>query len=136
MSLSVATYPFPRGPGVLLLGPIPALSQGEGRVLPGQVDRVLTDKQSGVQYLAQGRFSPAQSRDLNQRPALPAELQPPLQIFLTILFTCNNDCLCGSRDLSITGIRTVHILVFVLCFCFIILILIINIIIIVIYWYC
>ena len=28
-------YPFPWGCGVLLLEPIPALSQGEGRVLPG-----------------------------------------------------------------------------------------------------
>ena len=35
MSLSIAAYPFPRGCGVLLLEPIPALSQGEGRVLPG-----------------------------------------------------------------------------------------------------
>ena len=37
MSLSITTYPFPRGRGVLLLEPIPALSQSEGRVLPGQV---------------------------------------------------------------------------------------------------
>ena len=36
MSLSVTAYPFPWGRGVLLLEPIPALSQGEGRVLPGQ----------------------------------------------------------------------------------------------------
>ena len=36
-SLSVTAYPFPWGRGVLLLEPIPALSQGEGRVLPGQV---------------------------------------------------------------------------------------------------
>ena len=35
MSLSVTAYPFPWGHGVLLLEPIPALSQGEGRVLPG-----------------------------------------------------------------------------------------------------
>ena len=37
MSLPVTTYPFPWGRGMLLLEPIPALSQGEGRVLPGQV---------------------------------------------------------------------------------------------------
>ena len=37
MSLSVTTYPFPWGCGVLLLEPVPVLSQGEGRVLPGQV---------------------------------------------------------------------------------------------------
>ena len=36
MSLSVTAYPFPWGHGVLLLEPIPALSQGEGRVLPGR----------------------------------------------------------------------------------------------------
>ena len=34
MSLSVTTYPFPWGHGLLLLEPIPVLSQGEGRVLP------------------------------------------------------------------------------------------------------
>ena len=28
-------YPFPWGCGVLLLEPIPAMSQGEGKVLPG-----------------------------------------------------------------------------------------------------
>ena len=37
MSISVTAYPFPWGRGMLLLEPIPALSQGEGRVLPGQV---------------------------------------------------------------------------------------------------
>ena len=37
MSFSVTAYPFPWGHRVLLLEPIPALSQGEGRVLPGQV---------------------------------------------------------------------------------------------------
>ena len=37
MSLSVTAHPFPWGRGMLLLEPIPALSQGEGRVLPGQV---------------------------------------------------------------------------------------------------
>ena len=59
MSLSVTAYPFPWGCRVLLLEPIPALSQGEGRVLPGQVTSSLqgkTDEQYGVQYLAQGHF--------------------------------------------------------------------------------
>ena len=37
MSLAIITCPFPWGCGVLLLEPIPALSQGEGRVLPGRV---------------------------------------------------------------------------------------------------
>ena len=56
----VTPYPFPWGCGVLLLEPIPALSQGEGRVLPGQ----------GVQYLAQGHFDmQLRSLDLNQRPS-------------------------------------------------------------------
>ena len=36
MSLSITAYPFTWGHGVLLLEPIPALSQGKGRVLPGQ----------------------------------------------------------------------------------------------------
>ena len=60
MSLSVTAYPFPWGCGVLLLEPIPALSQGEGRVLPGQVassSQGLTSEQRGVQYLAQGHLS-------------------------------------------------------------------------------
>ena len=48
MSLSVTTYPFSWGRGVLLQEPIPALSQGEGRVLP--------DEQCGVLYFAQGHF--------------------------------------------------------------------------------
>ena len=69
MSLSITAYPFPWGHRVLLLEPIPALSQGEGRVLPGQVARALTDEQCGVQYLAQRHFdmqpSLARSRDLN-----------------------------------------------------------------------
>ena len=74
MSLSVTAYPFPWGRGMLLLEPIPALSQGEGRVLPGQVassSQGLTDEQCGVQYLAQGhmQLSPAWSRDLNQQPS-------------------------------------------------------------------
>ena len=63
------------GRGVLLLEPIPALSLGEGRVLPGQVtssSQGLTDEQCGAQYLAQGHFdmqlSPAWIRNLNQRP--------------------------------------------------------------------
>ena len=59
MSLSVTAYPFPWGHGVLLLEPIPALSQG----------KALTDEQCGVQYLAQGHFdmqlSLARSWDLN-----------------------------------------------------------------------
>ena len=67
-------YPFPWGGGVLLLEPIPALPQGEGRVLqliagPSLVSNV----GSNVQYLAQGHFdmqlSPARSWDLNQRPS-------------------------------------------------------------------
>ena len=68
MSWSVAAYPFPWGHGMLLLEPIPALSQGEGRVLPGQVARALTDEQCGVQYLAQRHFDMQLnlSRDLNQ----------------------------------------------------------------------
>ena len=74
MSLSITAYPFPRGRGVLLLEPIPALSQGKGRVLPGQVasssQGPLTDEQCGVQYLAQGHFnvqlSAAWSWDLNR----------------------------------------------------------------------
>ena len=37
MSLSVTAYPFPWSRRVLLLEPISALSQDEGRVLPGQV---------------------------------------------------------------------------------------------------
>ena len=68
MSLSVTAYPFPWGHGVLLLEPIPALSQGEGRVLPGQVASSLMSN-GGVQYLAQRHFdmqlSLALSRDLN-----------------------------------------------------------------------
>ena len=44
MSLSVTAYPFPWGRGMLLLEPIPALSQGEGRVLPGQVDMFITSQ--------------------------------------------------------------------------------------------
>ena len=72
MSLSVTAYPFPWSRGVLLLEPISALSQDEGRVLPGQV-RALTDEQCGIQYLTQRHFdmwlSPARNRDLNQRPS-------------------------------------------------------------------
>ena len=74
MSLSVAAYPFSKGSrGVaataflsggnvgfsILLEPIPALSQGEGRVLPGQV--------------------------ASSSPAVPAELQPPLASGLSLL---------------------------------------------------
>ena len=44
MSLSVTAYPFPWGRGMLLLEPIPALSQGEGRVLPGQEHSVCVHK--------------------------------------------------------------------------------------------
>ena len=65
MSLSVTAYPFPWGCGVLLLEPIPALSQGES---PAH-RRALTDEQCGVQYLAQGHFdmqlSLARSQALN-----------------------------------------------------------------------
>ena len=65
MSLYVTAYPFPWGCGVLLLEPIPALSQGES---PAH-RRALTDEQCGVQYLAQGHFdmqlSLARSQALN-----------------------------------------------------------------------
>ena len=57
----------------VVAGANPSLSQGEGRVLPGQVassSQGLTDEQCGVQYLAQGHFdmqlSTARSQDLNQ----------------------------------------------------------------------
>ena len=72
MSLSVTAYPFPWGHGVLLLEPIPALSQGRAGYSLDKSPahrRALTDEQCGVQYLAQRHFnmqlSLALSRDLN-----------------------------------------------------------------------
>ena len=90
MSLSIATYPFPRGCGVLLLEPIPALSQGEGRVLPGWV---ASSSQGPHWWAMWGSVShsrtlrhAAQPRagiwtsdlPITGRPALPADLHPPL----------------------------------------------------------
>ena len=81
-------YPFPWGCGVLLLEPIPALSQGEGRDKLPAHRRALTDEQCGVQCLAQGHFDMpgagiwTSDLPITSRPALPTELQPPLTIVL------------------------------------------------------
>ena len=104
MSLSVTAYPFPWGHGVLLLEPIPASSQGKGRVLPGQVasssqgphwwamwGSVSCSKtlRHAAQPCPEPGFELATFRSLvdlllTSRPALPAELQPPL--FLSVCF--------------------------------------------------
>ena len=83
-----------------LLEPLPAVS-AEGRVLPGQVASssqgpycwwrppckvpAAHQEQFGVQYLAQGRFdmqlsSALSNLPITSRPALPAELQLPLDL--------------------------------------------------------
>ena len=63
---------------VLLLEPIPALSQGEAspgawRLARPAHGRALNDEQCGVQHLTQGhlnmQLSLARSRDQNQRPS-------------------------------------------------------------------
>ena len=100
MSSSVTAYPIPWGRGVLLLEPIPASSQGEGRVLPGQVASL---SQGPHWWATWGSVS--RSRTLRHaaqpglwtsdlliasQPALPAELQsPPLvKIISRFIVTC------------------------------------------------
>ena len=80
-------YPFPWGRGVLLLEPIPALSQGEGRVshqfiagpsLMSNVGFSISLKDTSTCSSALPRAG-IWTNDLlsTSRPALPAELQPP-----------------------------------------------------------
>ena len=81
MSLSVIAYPFPRGRGVLLLEPIPALSQGEGRVLPGQVACTSTCSSA-----LPGAVIWTSDLPITSVPALPAQLQPHHNIIYYIVY--------------------------------------------------
>ena len=87
MSLSVTAYPFPWGHGVLLLEPIPALSQGTpwtSRQLiagPSLMSNVgfsilLKDTSTCSSALPWARIWTSDLL-ITSRPALPAELQPP-----------------------------------------------------------
>ena len=90
MSLSVTAYPFPWGRGVLLLEPIPASSQGKGRVLPGQVASLSqgphwwamwgsVSRSRTLRHAAQpGAGIGTSDLLITSRPALPTELQSPL----------------------------------------------------------
>ena len=89
MSLSVTAYPFPWGRGVLLLEPIPASSQGKGRVLPGQVASLSqgphwwamwgsVSRSRTLRHAAQsGAGIWTSDLLITSRPALPTELQSP-----------------------------------------------------------
>ena len=88
MSSSVTAYPIPWGCGVLLLEPIPASSQGEGRVLPGQVASLSQGPHwwatwgsvSRSRTLRHAAWPGLWTSDLliTSQPPLPAELQSPL----------------------------------------------------------
>ena len=85
MSFSVTAYPFPWGRGVLLQESIPTLSEGEGRVLPGQFSSLSQgphwwEMWGSVSCARTLRHAaqPCPAPSITSRPALPTELQPPL----------------------------------------------------------
>ena len=61
----VTAYPFPWGHRVLLLEPVPALSQSEGLdTSPAHHRRALTDEQCGVRPCPEPGFEPVTFRSL------------------------------------------------------------------------
>ena len=93
MSLSVAAYPFPWGRGVLLLEPIPALSQGEGapwtsrQLIAGPSLMSIVGFSISLKHTSTcssalpGAGIWTSDLSIASRPALPTELQPPLHYY-------------------------------------------------------